>query len=106
MAGSLDHRIRLRPHSRFNCGTGILVGTAMIVPDRRFDSFDNAAPVILSHEVNIRQLQDRVRYLEKLLDTLGTPWWKRALFRLDGWPPWYVVARHPAWRPWRRWWVS
>jgi hypothetical protein len=74
--------------------------------DRRFDSFDDAAPVIRCHEAWLRDHADRLRHIEKMLDTLDTPWWKRLLFRLDGWPPWYRVARAPAWRPWRRWWRS
>lgn len=74
--------------------------------DRRFDSFENAAPVIRCHEEWIVDLQRRVRYLEKVLDTRNTPLWKRILFRIDGWPTWTVVAAKPAWRPWRRWWRS
>ena len=50
----------------------------------------------------VKELERRVRHLEKMLDTLGTPWYKRLWFRIDGWPPWYVVAQRPAWRPWRR----
>lgn len=52
------------------------------------------------------QLACRVRLLEKMIDTRATPFWKRAIFRVDGWPPWYVVAENPAWRPWRRWYRS
>lgn len=55
---------------------------------------------------NVHQLADRTRMLEKALDTRATPLWRRLLFRLDGWPAWYRVVTHPAWRPWRRWWVS
>lgn len=71
--------------------------------DRRFDTFEAAAPVIVCHEENIKALQRDVRHIQKQLDTLGTPWWKRLLFRLDGWPAWWIVAPAPAWRPWRRW---
>jgi len=49
------------------------------------------------------QFADRLRLLEKRLDTLGTPWYRRVLFRLNGWPAWYIVADRPAWRPWHRW---
>jgi hypothetical protein len=52
---------------------------------------------------NDEQLAGRVRTLEKLIDTRATPTWKRLWFRLDGWPPWYVLGVEPAWRPWRRW---
>jgi hypothetical protein len=62
--------------------------------------------MLKSLKFNDEQLAGRVRMLEKMIDTRATIWWKRALFRLDGWPPWYVVAEIPAWRPWRRWWVS
>jgi hypothetical protein len=74
--------------------------------DRRFDSFENAAPVIRAHELNLLQLERRLRTVEKLLDTRATPLWRRILFRLDGWPSWSVVAPRPAWRPWRRWFTS
>lgn len=55
---------------------------------------------------NDQQLAGRVRALEKMLDTRATPLWRRVVFRLDGWPPWPVVADKPQWRPWRRWWRS
>lgn len=55
---------------------------------------------------NVRQLANRTRFLEKLIDTRSTPLWKRVVFRLDGWPPWHVLAEKPAWRPWRRFWTS
>ena len=74
--------------------------------DKRFDSHESMAPVVRCHEVNIVDLRNRVRLLEKMIDTRNTPLWKRALFRLDGWPRWTVVADKPAWRPWRRWWRS
>jgi hypothetical protein len=63
---------------------------------------------IASLKVNDEQLAARVRHLEKMLDTLGTPLWKRILFRLDGWPPWYIVSEssQPASRPWRKWYRS
>lgn len=74
--------------------------------DRRFDTLADMAPVVACHEENVVQLRARVRHLEKLIDTLDSPWWKRLLFRLDGWGPWYRVAPAPAWRPWRRWYRS
>ena len=77
-----------------------------MIRDRRFDTPENALGVVRSHENTIITLRNRLRHVEKQLDTLGTPWWKRVLFRIDGWPPWYIVADKPAWRPWRRWWRS
>lgn len=54
---------------------------------------------------NDRLLAERVHTLEEMIDTRSTPLWKRIMFRLDGWPPWYVIGK-PAWRPWRKWWTS
>lgn len=52
--------------------------------------------------INVRQLSARCRLLEKLAEThLETPWWKRLLFVLDGWPL-HGLAERPQWRPWRR----
>jgi hypothetical protein len=59
-----------------------------------------------SLRLNVSLLAGRVRTLEKMLDTRDTVWWRRLLFRLDGWPPWYRLADRPAWRPWHRWWTS
>lgn len=56
--------------------------------------------------VNIRQLQNKVRTLEKMMDTRATPLWGRLIFRLDGWPSWSTVADKPQWRPWRKWFTS
>lgn len=51
--------------------------------------------------VNEVQLQQRVRDLEKRLDTLQTPLWKRIWFRIDGWPGQRNLnAPKRAWRPW------
>lgn len=58
-----------------------------------------------SLEFNQRQLAGRVRALEKWADVLDSPWWKLAVFVIDGWPLRRVVER-PQWRPWRRWWTS
>lgn len=52
--------------------------------DRRFDTFENCAPVVRCHELNIQRLTYRVSMLEKKIDTHGSPWWKRLLFRLAG----------------------
>jgi hypothetical protein len=44
---------------------------------------------------NDAQLADRVRLIEKMIDTRATPLWKRVVFRLDGWPGWVTVAENP-----------
>jgi hypothetical protein len=59
-----------------------------------------------SLKVNDEQLASRVRLLEKIIDTRATPFWKRILFRIDGWPSWATIADKPAWRPWRKWYTS
>lgn len=71
--------------------------------ERRCDSM---ASEIESLWVNVNQLADRARTLEKMIDTRSAPLWKRIVFRIDGWPAWTAVADTPAWRPWRRWWTS
>ena len=48
----------------------------------------------------------RVRGMEKRFDTGDSPAWKRLLFRIDGWGPWFQLRPKPRWRPWRRWWTS
>lgn len=59
--------------------------------------------VLASHWVNLVQLAARVRDLEKRLDTLQSPWWKRLWFRIDGWPGIRDLnAPRRAWRPWHR----
>ena len=46
------------------------------------------------------QLNDRVRKLEKEMETfVTTPWWKRLLFWIDGWPSTKIVTKR-YWRPW------
>jgi hypothetical protein len=70
--------------------------------DKRFDSHETMAPVVRCHEAQIIELRQQLRHMQKQLDTLGSPWWKRLWFRIDGWPAWYVVAERRAWRPWHR----
>lgn len=50
--------------------------------------------------VNMQQLQQRIRQLEKMMDTRATPLWRRVWFRIDGWPSWTTVAEKRSWRPW------
>ena len=54
-----------------------------------------------SLELNDRQLAKRVRYLEELIETRDSAWWKRLWWRLDGFPPWYRVGSRSG-RPWHR----
>jgi len=56
---------------------------------------------IESLKVNVDQLQQRTRDLEKRFDTLQTSLWKRLWFRIDGWPGQKNLnASERAWRPW------
>lgn len=51
---------------------------------------DSANPEIVSLQFNVRQLDARVRLLEKLIDTRDSPWYMRLKWRVwDGFPPWY-----------------
>lgn len=57
-------------------------------------------------EVHIASLTVRVLELERLgsdhaqrFDTLQTPWWKRIVFWIDGWP-WYDLNGTQRRRPW------
>jgi hypothetical protein len=68
--------------------------------------FASAEAQLASLEANQQQLEKRVRTIEKFFDTLSTPVWKRAVYRLDGWGPWWQVRPRPRWRPWRRWFTS
>lgn len=69
-------------------------------------TLENLSRQIAAQDAQIQGLYAEVSHMQKQLSTLGSPWWRRLLFRLDGWPPWWVVADNPAWRPWRRWWRS
>lgn len=67
---------------------------------------DDMRAYVASLQVNAKQVADRLRNIEDRLDTLSSPVWKRLMFRLDGWGPWYRLRERPRWRPWHRWWVS
>lgn len=64
-------------------------------------------------EVVVDLLSRRLVELERVLmihdeelDTgFRTPFLKRVVFWLDGWPL-RRICNAPAWRPWRRWWTS
>jgi len=48
----------------------------------------------------VRELERTVSDHEQRFDTLQTPFWKRVLFWLDGWPWHDLNAERRAWRPW------
>jgi len=60
---------------------------------------ESIAAEIASLKFNQQKLENRVRYLEKLIETKNSWWWKRLWFRIDGFPPWYQVGER-SWRPW------
>lgn len=63
----------------------------------------SVAAGIRSLQINDEQQAARIRDLEKRLDTLQSPLWKRLWFRIDGWPGQRDLnATHRAWRPWHR----
>lgn len=65
---------------------------------------DGVVQRLESTEVNIRELQRRVRQLEKQVETLWTPPWKRLWFWIDGWPLYRIVdATAKRRRPWDNW---
>jgi hypothetical protein len=53
----------------------------------------SARAELASLQVNVRQLDRRLRLLEKMIDTRDSPWWLRLKWRVvDGYPPWYRVG--------------
>jgi hypothetical protein len=59
----------------------------------------SAQAEISSLWVNVETQAERIRTLEKMIDTRNTPLYQRIWFRIDGWPPWYVVGTRK-----HRWW--
>ena len=58
---------------------------------------------LYSLRLKYQDLEERLHDLEEEFDTfVKTPWWKRLLFSLNGWPL-YRLVDHPQWRPWHRW---
>ena len=54
----------------------------------------------MSDTISIQHLEERLHDLEEEFDTfVRTPWWRRLMFALLGWP-WYRLVDHPQWRPW------
>lgn len=67
-------------------------------------TMQEASPLIRNLMARVTQLELKVSDLEQRLDTLQTPLWKRALFRIDGWPGQRNLnAEGPSWRPWHSW---
>lgn len=67
--------------------------------DTKCRSWNEAEIHIESLSIRLRSLEEQLRHVQKQLDTLGSPWWKRVWFRLNGWPPWWVVGEKKP-RPW------
>lgn len=76
--------------------------------ERYLDSGDKPirARSIEEAEIHIVSLTQRIGTLEKAVsdhaqrfDTLQTPWWKRLLFLIDGWPWYDLNAEKRSWRP-------
>lgn len=77
-----------------------------MLPDIQARSWEETETHIAVLQAQIRQLEMRVRTLEKISDTfIETVWWKRWLFIIDGWSGRRLVEK-PKWRPWRKWWRS
>lgn len=65
-------------------------------------SWAEAEVHVAALQARLDEVERRVRHVEKVLDTLGSAWWKRLWWRLDGFAPWYVVEPRRRWRPWHR----
>jgi hypothetical protein len=64
---------------------------------------DSVDAEIDSLKSNHESLERRVRDMESKFDTLETPLWKRAWFRVDGWPGQRNLnAAGRSRRPWHR----
>jgi hypothetical protein len=56
---------------------------------------------VLSLRARTEELERRVSDHAQRFDTLQTAWWRRLLFRLDGWPGQRDLnAPARRWRPW------
>lgn len=67
----------------------------------RVRSIEEAEVHIASLTVRISALEDLVRDHAQRFDTLQTPWWKRVVFKINGWP-WYDLNGTQRRRPWHR----
>lgn len=67
-------------------------------------SLEEAEQHVASLTVRVAELERIVSDHAQRFDTLQTAAWKRAWFRLNGWPGIRDLnAKAPAWRPWHRW---
>lgn len=64
-------------------------------------SWEEAEVHVAALQSRIVELANRLRDVEKQLDTLGSPWWKRIWFRMNGWPAWWITDQPRRWRPWQ-----
>jgi hypothetical protein len=55
-----------------------------------------------AQRLQIIELRKQIRFMQKQIDTQGSRWWKKLWFRIDGWPPWWIVAEKRQWRPWHK----
>jgi hypothetical protein len=63
----------------------------------------NLEATIASLKVNFDLIQRDHVSLNHILDTINTSLWRRLLYRLDGWPPWWDEGKQGRrWRPWHR----
>lgn len=70
----------------------------------RVRSLEEAEVHVRSLTVRIQEVERIVSDLSQRMDTLQTPLWKRAWFRLQGWPGIRDLnAEAPKHRPWHRW---
>ena len=51
--------------------------------------------------IRLQQLEQTISDHRQRFDTLQTPWWKRVLFKINGWP-WYNLNGKQAHRPWHK----
>jgi len=63
---------------------------------------EEARVITESFEARISVLEQRLSDHDQRFDTLQTPWWKRVIFWLDGWPWHDLNAERRSPRPWHR----
>ena len=65
----------------------------------RVRSLAEAESHVQSLTARIEAMEDSVSDHAQRFDTLQTPWWKRLLFWIDGWP-WHDLNGSRGRRPW------
>jgi len=73
-------------------------------PDKATYCSEECRIVHESIDVRLGILTNMVSDHAQRFDTLQTPWWKRVLFFVNGWPWYNLNADRPSPRPWHRWW--